>query len=69
MVLRGDVIVAVDSDTAWNASVFFNRFVGKKGNKALNLGYRYLVNDYNNTGTYRWDVTQDGPMLGFTWVF
>jgi hypothetical protein len=69
MVLRGDVVVAGDSDTGWNASVFFNRHMGKKGNKALNLGYRYLVVDYNNAGTYRWDVTQDGPVLGFTWVF
>ncbi len=69
MIWRGDVVVAGDSDTSWNASVFFNRRVGKKGNKALNLGYRYFVNDYNNTGSYRWDVTQDGPVVGFTWVF
>ncbi len=69
MMLRGDVVVAGDSDTSWNALLFFNRRVGKKGNKALILGYRYLVDDFNDTGIYRWDVTQDGPVLGFSWVF
>jgi hypothetical protein len=67
VVWRGDVSVAGDSDTSWNTSIFFNRRFGE--NKALNLGYRYLVNDYNDVGVYRWDVTQDGPVLGFTWVF
>ena len=69
MIWRADVVVAGDSDTSWNTSIFFNRRVGQKGNKLLNLGYRYFVDDYNNEGTYRWDVTQNGPVVGFTWVF
>lgn len=69
MVFRGDTVVAGDSDTSWNASLFFNRQVGKKGNKMLNLGYRVLVDDYNDPGNFRWDMTQDGPVLGFTWEF
>jgi hypothetical protein len=69
MLWRADVVVAGDSDTSWNTSIYFNRRVGKKGNKMLNLGYRYFVDDYNNEGTYQWDVIETGPVLGFTWVF
>jgi hypothetical protein len=67
MVWRGDVVVAGDSDSSWNSSIFFNRRFGD--NKMLNLGYRYLVGDYVNAGIYGWDVTQDGPVVGFTWAF
>jgi len=69
MVWRADVVVAGDSDSGWNTSIFFNRRVGKTGNKTVILGYRYMVDDYNNEGTYGWDVTQDGPVVGFSWVF
>ncbi len=69
MVWRADVVVAGDSETSWKTTVVFNRHVGKKGNKAWNLGYRYFVDDYDDTGVYRWDITQDGPVVGFTWVF
>ena len=64
---RGDVTFAGDSDTSLNTSFFFNRRFGES--KSLNLGYRYLVHDYDNVDVYRWDVTQSGPALGFTWVF
>ena len=67
MVWRGDVSVAGDSESGWNTSIFFNRRFGE--NKALNIGYRHLVGDYANVGVYGWDVTQSGPVLGFTWVF
>jgi len=67
MVWRGDVVVAGDSDSSWNSSIFFNRRFGD--NKSLNLGYRYFVDDYINVGTYGWDVTENGPVVGFTWVF
>ena len=69
MIWRADVMIAGDSDTSWNTSIFFNRRVGKKGNKALNLGYRYFVDDFVESGVYAWDITQDGPVIGFTWVF
>ncbi len=69
MLWRADVVIAGDSDTSWNTSIFFNRRVGKKGNKALNLGYRYFVNDFVESGVLAWDITQDGPVVGFTWVF
>ena len=69
MTWRADVVVAGDSDSSWNTSIFFDRRVGKKGNKTLILGYRYYVDDYNNAGTYAWDVTEDGPVVGFSWVF
>jgi hypothetical protein len=36
---------------------------------ALDLGYRYFQDDYNKQGVYRWDVTQQGPIVGYTWVF
>jgi hypothetical protein len=69
MIWRGDVAVAGDSDTSWNTSIFFNRRVGQKGNKTVVLGYRYFVDDYNNDGVYAWDVTENGPVVGFSWAF
>lgn len=64
---RADAVVAGDSDSSYNASVMFNRRFGP--NKSLNLGYRYFVNDYDNLPSYAWDITQDGPIVGFTWAF
>jgi hypothetical protein len=64
---RADVVFAGDSDTSWNTSIFFNRRFGET--MALNLGYRYFQDDYNKQGVYRWDVTQQGPIVGYTWVF
>jgi hypothetical protein len=66
---RADVVIAGDSDTSWNTSIMFKRRVGKKGNKALHLGYRYFVDDFLEPGVYGWDVTQNGPVVGFSWVF
>jgi hypothetical protein len=64
---RGDVVFAGDSDTSYNTEIFFNRRFGET--MALNLGYRYLRDDYNNAGVYAWDMTQQGPVIGYTWVF
>jgi len=36
---------------------------------ALNLGYRYYEVDYDNLPSYAWDMTQSGPVVGYTWVF
>ena len=49
------------------SSVRFNRRFG--ANKSLNLGYRYYEDDYDNLPSYAWDMTQDGPIVGYTWVF
>ncbi|MCB2226032.1 MAG: hypothetical protein KQH53_05080 [Desulfarculaceae bacterium] len=35
---------------------------------ALTFGYRYLYVDYENDG-FKYDVTQQGPILGFSWRF
>lgn len=67
LVMRGDVVVAGDSDSSYNAEVFFNRRFGER--MALNLGYRYLKDDYSNPGVYGWDMVQQGPVVGYTWVF
>ena len=64
---RLDTAIAGDSDSSTNASVMFNRRFGP--NKSLNIGYRYFVNDYDNLPSFAWDMTQDGPVLGFTWAF
>ena len=64
---RADAVIAGDSDSSYNASVMFNRRFGP--GKALNLGYRYFVDDYENLLSYAWDITPDGPLLGFTWAF
>lgn len=49
----------------WNSSL--NRRFGKS--MALNLGYRYFKDDYNNAPDYTWDVKQQGPAIGYTWAF
>jgi hypothetical protein len=67
LVMRGDVVFAGDSDSSYNAEVFFNRRFGES--MALNLGYRYLKDDYSNPGVYGWDMVQQGPVVGYTWVF
>jgi hypothetical protein len=67
MVWRGDYVFAGDTDTSWNTSIFFNRRF--KETMALNLGYRYCKDDYDNLPAYRWDITQQGPVVGYTWVF
>ena len=64
---RGDVVIAGDSDSSWNTTIIFNRHFGK--NKSLNMGYRYWVDDFNDPGSYAWDVTETGPIIGYTWVF
>ena len=67
MTWRGDVRVAGDSESSINTSLFFNRRIGES--MALNLGYRYLDHDYDEPGVYVWDVTQSGPVIGYTWTF
>ena len=67
LVMRGDVVFAGDSDTGYNAEVYFNRRFGES--MALNLGYRYLKNDYSTPGVYGWDMVQQGPIVGYTWAF
>ena len=69
VVWRGDVVIAGDSDDSWNTSIVFKRRVGKKGNKILDLGYRYFVDDFDDVDVYSWDVKQSGPVVGFTWIF
>ncbi len=64
---RGDVKLAGDSDTGYNASLFLNRKIGKT--MALNLGYRYLDTDYEDEGKYAWNIRQQGPVVGYTWSF
>lgn len=64
---RIDVAIAGDSESSWNTALFFNRRFGKS--MALNLGYRYFEDEFIEEGVYGWDVTQDGPIIGYTWTF
>jgi len=64
---RADAAISGDSDTNYNTQFFFNRRFGES--KALNLGYRYMLTDYENSGVYAWDIVQEGPVVGFTWAF
>ena len=70
--VRGDVQFAGDSDSSWNATVFFSRRFGQRDNMALNLGYRYYTDDFE-TGSglsfYAWDMDMTGPVVGYTWRF
>jgi len=66
--LRGDVGFAGDSEAgSLNGVAMFNRRFGKS--MALNLGYRYFSNEYENTGSYHWDMDMSGPIIGYTWQF
>ena len=67
MTWRGDIAFAGDSDSSYNTEIFFNRRFGET--MALNLGYRYLSDDYINEGVYGWDMVQQGPVIGYTWTF
>jgi len=64
---RGDIAFAGDSDSGYNLEVLFNRRIRKT--MAVNLGYRYYKNDYDNAPTYTWDMKQQGPVVGYTWAF
>jgi len=64
---RGDIAFAGDSDSGYNLQVMFNRRIRKT--MAVNLGYRYYKNDYDNAPTYTWDMEQQGPVVGYTWAF
>ncbi len=68
---RADIALLGDSDTGFNAEVFFNRRIGKT--MAVNLGYRYFKNNFSNgekgLNNFTWDVRQSGPVLGYTWAF
>ena len=60
-------MIAGDSDSSINTSLLLNRRFGES--MALNLGYRYFEDDYDNLPSYAWDMTQSGPVVGYTWVF
>jgi len=68
---RGDIAFAGDSERSYNLEVFFNRRIGKT--MAVNLGYRYFRDDYDNKkaglDNFVWDVKQTGPVIGYTWAF
>ena len=64
---RGDIVFAGDSDTSYNVQVFLNRRI--RQTMALNFGYRYFRDDYDNGVDFRWDVKQQGPVIGYTWAF
>ncbi len=64
---RADVVVAGDSESGWNASIMCNRRYENR--KSLNIGYRYMDIDFDDSGVYGWDVVQSGPVIGYTWTF
>jgi len=67
---RLDGAVAGDSDSAWCLQAVFMRHFGE--NMHLDLGWRYYDVDYvSGTGvsTFKWDVAQSGPVVGFSWQF
>ena len=64
---RADVVVAGDSESGWNASIMFNRRYANR--KSLQIGYRYLDNEFDDPGVYGWDIAQSGPVIGYSWTF
>jgi hypothetical protein len=71
-VARADIGFVGDSDQSLNGVVSFNRYIGAKKTMLLNLGYRYFKNDFDRGAgpdAFRWDVSQQGPWVGYTWIF
>ncbi|MEM8768651.1 MAG: hypothetical protein AAGE43_14475 [Pseudomonadota bacterium] len=64
---HGDIALAGDSETNYQLSLFFNRKIRKT--MMLNLGYKFMESDYDGFPSYRWDVRQQGPVVGYTWSF
>lgn len=66
-----DGAFAGDSKKSWNAVAMFNYRIRKT--MALNLGYRYYVDEFDNKKSglekYTWDIKQQGPVIGYTWAF
>lgn len=54
------------SDFMWDISINFGYRWGKTF--STTIGYRYLDVDYEEDG-FLYDVAQQGPVLGLTWVF
>ena len=55
------------ADGKISSSIVFHRRIGQT--MSLDLGYRYFEDDYDNLPSYAWDMTQEGPVVGYTWVF
>lgn len=67
-----DVVLFGDSDTSWNALASVSRRLGKNDQMALTLGYRYFKDDLDTGSgatTFKWDVDQHGPFVGYSWIF
>lgn len=59
----------VGSDLAWNAQAFLGYETSLFGRPAtLAAGYRALSQDYES-GSFKWDVTMHGPVLGLALRF
>lgn len=69
--LRGDIGgFGVGSDLAWNAVARFNWAFSE--NASAVLGYRILDVDYENgsgNDLFVYDMSESGPVAGFTWKF
>jgi len=67
---RLDGAIGGDSDSAIYAQAVFLRHIGD--NKHFDIGYRYYDVDYESGSgltRFKWDVTQTGPLIGFSWEF
>lgn len=67
---RLDAALAGDSESAFNVSVVFARSFGESMH--LNLGWRILDIEFDEgegLERYKWDVEQNGPMIGWSWEF
>lgn len=66
-VLRGDVGTG-DTDRAWNALALLGYKLGKKKQKTILFGYRYLEMEFKESGsglTVETDMVMSGPIVGF----
>ena len=67
---RLDGAIGGDSDSAFNLQFIFARHFGESMH--LNLGWRYMDIDFDEgTGLerYKWNVSQSGPIIGWSWEF
>jgi hypothetical protein len=64
---RADVAFAGDSESNYNVEVYINRRI--RQTMALNIGYKYFRNDYDDGVDFFYDIKQQGPVIGYTWAF
>ncbi len=67
--IGGFELLGDSSDLVWGLEALYGRNVGKVGNKAFWIGYRYWAIDYDPGNSFALDIGIHGPVIGFSWTY